>query len=890
MAKNELSVEFIFNDRDGFKVDSLKKNFIEVNTEANSLKTDKSVNEFNKLENAGLNSLNRIKNATNEINGLPVKPSIEIPKKPLADLETLKYQTDEVKRKALEVQKSFGSIAKERLSSGNVSHLTKEIETARDRSKQLTDDIRQIKTELNKPNRKSSIAFLTEELRGAEKETESLNRKLSTLQSPDRLRAGQLSPKTTAQRRGITDFQRSALEIADDFAPAGTNRIFNAVAREILLLGTAETTLAASTTTATVATTAQTTANAAAGVTAAATTTAVEAETAAFFGLSYASLGVFAAAAAAGFAVISTSQTIREQSEKRLLNEQSIAGAISKQVLGLRDALTEYDKFEKRLSDNELFSNRIKSDVNSFDAGAVKKEQDRIRSENKSTITEINRLQADLAQKEKSLEYAKNRNVNQNLLTTLGIGNEYTAGQKQTDVAAAERAVEKTRKRIAENESALERGKGAFQQTNEALNDIRTKQNEVFNEKNEIFKKSQKDARDFDQSQIKSLKKSEDQITAIKLLKSEFNTFAAESASNKNPFVSLFAEADSAGERMEKRFKSLGSEYVKLATEIEKNNIAKKLNELKFESDKKALGFEQSAASVSRIRDTQFTSFERAISIVERKVDSALKINQLNRDISETDFYTRNYNRNNPKSFEENSRRFIGDDPSLRNALSDISALRNIDTASTGIYGQSAVAGEVLKVLPPLQDLVSALNNPKLASDAQYLLEQRSGALRTTRDAEKQKLNDFLYDQETAGLNRKFAYQQLDVLNRQTGLNAEQKAQGFLDVVKPLGNDIDPYLRRGLYENSQIAAQAERQKQERAERDQTERNRKIDGFLDIFSQIISRSGLKIDGSNLPPTQVFVDAKDFDISEENNPSRATNEDTGKLYGDYQNALN
>lgn len=88
---------------------------------------------------------------------------------------------DKLEKRAEETRKAFKNITTTRLDAGQINNLTRELVSAMERSTQLTRDIVSLKREIANPNRKSSIAFLIDELRAAEKEANLLNRKLNTL-------------------------------------------------------------------------------------------------------------------------------------------------------------------------------------------------------------------------------------------------------------------------------------------------------------------------------------------------------------------------------------------------------------------------------------------------------------------------------------------------------------------------------------------------------------------------------------------------------------------------------------------------------------------------------------------------------------------------------------
>lgn len=218
-----------------------------------------------------------------------------------------KVSTDlvELSRRADAVHKSFQDVAKARLDGGQIGAFTKEIVAAQERSRQLSSDIVNLRKELANPNRKSSIAFLSDELRAAEREADQLNRKLSALPSQSSASA----IKSSGRRRGLSEFQRAGLEIADDFAPPGLNRPFNAVAKELLLINT----------------------------------------------LSATTLLTFGAIAAVGFGIVKVTQNIREESERRLKVEESIATAGNKQIFAQQQAI----KNLKELRENNSFDRQF---------------------------------------------------------------------------------------------------------------------------------------------------------------------------------------------------------------------------------------------------------------------------------------------------------------------------------------------------------------------------------------------------------------------------------------------------------------------------------------------------------------------------------------------------
>ncbi len=123
-----------------------------------------------KLDNFG----QKIKLVNSDINALGGQTSFAGP---------VTRDLTELSKRADAAHKTFQDIAKTRLDAGNVGALTREIIGAQQKSRTLAQDIVNIRKELANPNRSSSIAFLTTELKAAERELDNLNRKLRTVRT-----------------------------------------------------------------------------------------------------------------------------------------------------------------------------------------------------------------------------------------------------------------------------------------------------------------------------------------------------------------------------------------------------------------------------------------------------------------------------------------------------------------------------------------------------------------------------------------------------------------------------------------------------------------------------------------------------------------------------------
>ena len=423
---------------------------------------------------------------------------------------------DKLEKRAAQTRATFDEITKVRLDKGQLGFLTKEIVATSERARQLQSDISSIKRELANPARTSSIAFLTSELKAAEREADTLNRKLTALPSSGGAGGG----RAPVGRRGITEFQRAALEIADDFVPAGFNRPFNAVAKELLAATNATTAATAAKSALTTATTAQTAATVAStaattaeGAAIGATTAAATAETAAFAGLSAASLGIFAGVAAVGIGIVKVSQNIRIEAERRLHAEELITGAINNQIIAQRDALANFEK----LRENEKAARGFANFLNDSSVGELK-----ARRENLLKLNSFNTIGAD--------------------------GKESPEGE-----------------RIKREISDLDAQIVATQRKNTQLADA------AFNQQNESFKKSQEQAEKYELARAEKQRvydqKRFQNAVAVKskieqLEKAALDTFGSLSAKSfaDNPFVAIFTEGDRAAREMEKTIRGLPAE------------------------------------------------------------------------------------------------------------------------------------------------------------------------------------------------------------------------------------------------------------------------------------------------------------------------------------------
>ena len=225
------------------------------------------------------------------------------------DFEALSKRVDDTRRQ-------FQEISKVRIENGQFGALTKEILVAQTRSRQLASDIINIRRELANPNRTSSISFLTSELKAAEREADSLARKLNTL--PNAAAASPTAAVTGGGGHGggtrpLPQLRGYGALIRGVGSPVGELEI-NAISQ---IAGLA--------------------------------------------GITTAMFATFTGIAAAGYGIVKVTQSIREEAEKRLHVEEKIQGAINNQIIAQKDALANFQKLRDDAQFNRDFSKYIET-------------------------------------------------------------------------------------------------------------------------------------------------------------------------------------------------------------------------------------------------------------------------------------------------------------------------------------------------------------------------------------------------------------------------------------------------------------------------------------------------------------------------------------------------
>ena len=396
---------------------------------------------------------------------------------------------DKLEKRAALTRKSFEDIIKTRLDSGQVGFLTKELVKSSVTARQLQTDITGIKRELANPNRKSSIAFLTEELRAAEREADQLNRKLNGFSG--NVPSGGLNGRGGANNLKLSSFQKTNLSYQVNDVVTGlasgqnpTQILAQQGGQIAQIFNPAQ----------------------------------VTAFTAAYSGL----VSILGAGAIAIAATYKITGDLRAEAERRLKAEESIQGAINRQIIGQREALANYEKLKITAADDRAFSRRLQD----------------------NSIEELKREKASIEQLI--------------LLTPANIG-----GKSNENF-----------------ERLAQRGANLDAQIEQSGLNSQKAQNDSFNQRFETFRKNQQDAADFELRQAEKAKiaaeKREKDIEKAKQKIAEFGKTANsvfdnlfQKANANNPFALLLSESDKAAKDLKETLRGLSPELQATASKLQ---------------------------------------------------------------------------------------------------------------------------------------------------------------------------------------------------------------------------------------------------------------------------------------------------------------------------------
>lgn len=322
---DELRVSFIFDDKDGPKIDAINRKLTETNAQLNSLTADRAAAEFSKLTNAGQKSIDHMREFARAFSQETGKTT--------TDLSALQSRVEKTKF-------AFSDLAAQNLKAGNFGHLANEIAIARDRSRQLEMDIKSIKAELANPNRQSSIKFLMQELQAAEREADSLQRKLAIVQGRsagagggffgNNLTSHEYHSRINLARQGADVFTMAGMGASPQMiAITQGPQIVDAMATSGLK----------------------------------------------FSGAMIAGAAAIGTIAVAGYGIVQWTKSVRTEAEKRLKTETMITAEFNKQNLARKQAIQDFAQAENE----RKFGRQFARDLQNLDDDALRRRRDTFR-------------------------------------------------------------------------------------------------------------------------------------------------------------------------------------------------------------------------------------------------------------------------------------------------------------------------------------------------------------------------------------------------------------------------------------------------------------------------------------------------------------------------------
>jgi hypothetical protein len=321
-------------------------------------------------------------------------------------------------------------------------------------------------------------------------------------------------------------------------------------------------------------------------------------------GIGTAGVAAFGAIAAAGLLVVKVTQSIKEEAQKHLKVEETIASTVNRQIYSQIDALRDLKKARENAQEDRQFSRDISYDVASISQLEQRKKtleqlQKLIPAEitgqdGKLTPNETFRRNSEqLKALDAQIDADKQRRIQDNANSTRQQAESFSRSQDQ--------AVEYERNRKVESSRLLGR---RIDQTLGNDPTITSYQNalKIFNtQKGSLLADDQVAAQEKLTGTFKKLKEAATDLSG----------FLSSQRSQENPFARVLGEIDTVGERAEKRFHSLGQAAVDLAAKTEKSTLKLELFKTRLDNKLEAQSLRDQSEDLrnfdrNRLRDYSF--------------------------------------------------------------------------------------------------------------------------------------------------------------------------------------------------------------------------------------------------------------------------------------------
>lgn len=250
---------------------------------------------------------NDLKTLNQDLNNLDTKPFANKYKSAFDDLTK---RTDNLKT-------GFQKLSQTKLEKGQFDTISQGVFVAEKKINDLSNRIRSLQKEAANPSNSKYFKYYVDGIREAESELSRFESKIKTLNAEQ---SGLSSGRKSGGRRRLGETGRALLEVADDFVPAGFNKPFNAVAKELLAIK----------------------------------------------GLSFATLAPLGAMVAIGYGIVKWSEKVKEDAARRLKYEEEIAIAINKQRIAGIEAVASLDQSRLDSQFGKYLASRTTSDIDNL--------------------------------------------------------------------------------------------------------------------------------------------------------------------------------------------------------------------------------------------------------------------------------------------------------------------------------------------------------------------------------------------------------------------------------------------------------------------------------------------------------------------------------------------
>ena len=221
--------------------------------------------------------------------------------------DSYKAGFDDIDARLEKTRTSFQKLADTRAGKGQFDTIYQGAFAAEKKVNDLTNRVRALRKEAADPANAQFGKQYAAGIREAERELSRLESKQRSFERTARASGGGRG------RKGLGETGRAVLEFADDFVPAGLNKPFNAVVKELAK---------------------------------------IEA-------LSIATLAPLAAIAAIGYSIVKWSEKVRDDAARRLKYEEQIASAMNNQILGSKELIANLEKRRQLAAEDRSFSDIV---------------------------------------------------------------------------------------------------------------------------------------------------------------------------------------------------------------------------------------------------------------------------------------------------------------------------------------------------------------------------------------------------------------------------------------------------------------------------------------------------------------------------------------------------